>query len=134
MSCLAGTTEVSNILAKYPQWDHSPCRLKLPALSRDSKELPDSADHIKPGSWRGSVKLKDISLQTSWNHGRRMIEQECDSLKHVLLDLDKFNNVDILSPFGTLLVNASLADDDIDDSLEVLASDDHGKPAGFSYL
>jgi hypothetical protein len=33
VSRLAGTTEVSNILAKYPQWDRSPCRLKLPAMS-----------------------------------------------------------------------------------------------------
>ncbi|KJA12558.1 hypothetical protein HYPSUDRAFT_1096618, partial [Hypholoma sublateritium FD-334 SS-4] len=33
-SRLTGTTQVSNILAKYPQWDRSPRRLKLPALTR----------------------------------------------------------------------------------------------------
>jgi hypothetical protein len=33
VSRLSGTTEVSNILAKYPQWDHAPRRLKLPALT-----------------------------------------------------------------------------------------------------
>ena len=47
---LAGTTKVSNILAKYSHWDHSPCRLKLLAISRESKEIPDSVDHIKPVS------------------------------------------------------------------------------------
>jgi hypothetical protein len=31
--CLTRTTEVSNILAKYPHWDQSPWQLKLPALS-----------------------------------------------------------------------------------------------------
>jgi len=130
VSRLAGTTEVSNILAKYPQWDRSPRRLKLPAMSRESKEIPDSVDHIKPASWRGNVKLKDISLQTSWNRGRRIVEQECEGLKHVLDTLDNAEGVDILSPFGILLFTIPLADDDIDESLEssadrTTASDTH---------
>jgi hypothetical protein len=74
VSHLSGTTEVANILAKYPQWDHSPRRLKLPVMLRESKEIPDSADHIKPGSWWGNVKLKDVSLQTSWNRSWHIIE------------------------------------------------------------
>jgi hypothetical protein len=120
VSRLSGTTEVANILAKYPQWDRSPRRLKLPAMSRESNEIPDSADHIKPGSWRGNVqvKLKDVSLQTSWNRGRRIIEQELEGLKYVLHELDNTDGTDILSPFGTLLFNVPLADDDVDESLE----------------
>jgi len=118
VSHLSGTTEVANILAKYPQWDHSPRRLKLPAMSCESKEIPDSADHIKPASWRGDVKLKDVSLQTSWNRGRRIIEQECKGLKHVLDELDSSEGIDILSPFSVLLFEVPLADDDIDESLE----------------
>jgi hypothetical protein len=123
VSRLAGTTEVSNILAKYPQWDRSPRRLKLPAMTQDSKEIPDSADHIKPGSWRGNVKLKDLSLQTSWNRGRRIIEQECEGLTHVLVKLDNLEGIDILSPFGTILFDVPLADDDIDESLEAPGPD-----------
>jgi hypothetical protein len=122
VSRLSGTTEIANILAKYPQWDRSPRRLKLPTMSRESKEIPDSADHIKPASWRGNVKLKDVSLQTSWNRGRRIIEQECEGLKHVLHQLDNSEGVDILSPFGTLLFEVPLDDDDIDESLEVLTA------------
>lgn len=76
------------------------------------------ADHIKPASWRGNVKLKDVSLQISWNCSRQIIEQECKGLKHVLDCLDKLDDIDILSPFGTLLFDAPLADDDIDESLE----------------
>jgi hypothetical protein len=30
---LSETTEISNILAKYPQWDQAPRHLKLPSLS-----------------------------------------------------------------------------------------------------
>jgi hypothetical protein len=120
VSCLSGTTEVANILAKYPQWDRSPQRLKLPTMSHESKEIPDSADHIKPALWRGNVKLKDVFLQTSWNRDRRITEQECEGLKGVLHKLDTLDNISILSPFGTLLFNVPLADDDIDESLEAL--------------
>ena len=84
---LAGTTEVSNILAKYPHWDQAPRRLKLPALTRESKEIPDSADHIKPSSWKGNVKVRDVSLQTSWNRGRRLIEDECAFSKSILSEI-----------------------------------------------
>jgi hypothetical protein len=118
VSRLSGTTEISNILAKYPQWDRAPRRLKLPTLSRDSNEIPKGADHIKPASWRGNVKVKDISLQTSWNRGRRLVEEECEILTNILRELAKNPDVDILAPFGTLLFDVPLADDDIDESLE----------------
>jgi hypothetical protein len=78
----------------------------LSALTRDSKEVPDSANHIKPGSWLGNTKLKEVSLQTSWNHGRCMVEEECEILQLVglvLQELDETDGVDILSPFGTFL-------------------------------
>jgi hypothetical protein len=116
---LAGTTEISNILAKYPQWDRSPRRLNVPAISRESEELPDNADHIKPASWRGNVDVKDVSLQTSWNRGRHMVEQDCEILQHVLKGLEESEGVDMLAPFGTLLFDTPLDPDDVDDSLEI---------------
>lgn len=115
---LAGTTEVSNILAKYPHWDRAPRRLKLPALSRESKEIPDSADHIKPASWRGNVKVKDVSLQTSWNRGRHIVEAECNFAKPIFSNLETIAGIDLLAPFGVLLFNVPLTADDIDESLE----------------
>ncbi|KAF8884585.1 hypothetical protein CPB84DRAFT_1750390 [Gymnopilus junonius] len=99
VSRLSGTTEVSNILAKYPQWDHAPQCLKLPALTCKSEAIPDHADHIKPASWRGNVK-------------------DCDFLKSVLAELDKNQDITILAPSGTILFDVPLADDDIDKSLE----------------
>jgi hypothetical protein len=117
---LAGTTEVSNILAKYPHWDQAPRRLKLPAMSRESKEIPDSADHIKPSSWRGNVKVKDVSLQTSWNRGRRLVEDECAFVKPILSEIETTPGANILAPFGVLLFDTPFAEDDIDESLEDL--------------
>ncbi|KAF9001173.1 hypothetical protein BDQ17DRAFT_1426738 [Cyathus striatus] len=108
-----GTTEVSNILAKHLDWDQNPCRLKLPALTHESKEIPDSADHIKPGSWRGNVQLRDVSLQTSWKCGRKIAEENCGFIIPILRKLED-EGADMLSPSGTLLVNIPFNDDDID--------------------
>ncbi|KAF8815932.1 hypothetical protein BYT27DRAFT_7230107 [Phlegmacium glaucopus] len=124
-----GTTEVSNILAKYPHWDRSPQRLKLPSLSRESKEIPDRADHIKPASWRGDVKVKDVSVQTSWNCRQHLVEQECDTIKSILQELNNSEDIDILSPSGTLLFDTPLAEDDVDESLEVPTAE---RPVGES--
>ena len=118
VSRLSGTTEVSNILAKYPHWDHAPQRLKLPAMTRESEAIPERADHIKPASWRGNVNVKDVSLQTSWNCGRLLAEWDCDFLGSILSELDKDENANILAPSGTILFNVPLADDDINESLK----------------
>ena len=122
VSRLSGCAEVSNILAKYPHWDRAPRRLKLPTLSRDSKQLPDRSDHIKPAAWRGDVRVKNVSLQTSWRRGAHLVEEECPFLVPVLKELEKDPNIDIFSPFGTLLVNIPLEDDDEDESQEDLAA------------
>jgi hypothetical protein len=117
---LAGMTEVSNILAKYPHWDQAPRRLKLPALSWESKEIPDSADHIKPSSWRGNINVKDVSLQTSWNRGRRLVEDECAFVKPILSEIEATPSADLLAPFGVLLFDTPFAKDEIDESLKDL--------------
>lgn len=112
---LTGTTEVSNILAKYPHWDRPPRRLNLPALTRESQELPEKSDHIKPASWRGDVAVKPITLLTSWNRGRRLVEEECTFTSEILRNLDTKPGIDILSPFGVLLINMTLESDDNED-------------------
>ena len=61
--------------------------------------------------------MKDISLQTSWNRGRHLAEQDCDFLGIILSELDKDENINILAPSGTILFDVPLADDDIDESL-----------------
>jgi hypothetical protein len=117
VSRLSGCTEVANILAKYPQWDRSPRRLKVPAISRDSKELPDAADHINPASWRGNVEVKNVSLQTSWRRGRRLVETECPFTTPILQSLERDPDINIFSPRGIFLINKPLGHDDIDESL-----------------
>ncbi|KAG6834823.1 hypothetical protein H0H93_007136, partial [Arthromyces matolae] len=116
---ITGTTEVANILAKYPQWDRGPRRLHLPALTRDAKQLPDATDHIKPSSWRGDVSVKSVSLLTSWRRGRRIIENMSPAFASILAEVDDCRGADILCPFGVLLFDVPLDDDDLDETLEI---------------
>lgn len=62
--CLTGTTEISTIPTKYPQWDHALWRLKLPALSKDGLVVCAHADHINPTSSQGNVEVSRVVLQT----------------------------------------------------------------------
>ncbi|KAF8165869.1 hypothetical protein B0H34DRAFT_671602 [Crassisporium funariophilum] len=88
--------------------------LRLP----NSKEIPNTVDHIKPASWQGNVKVKDASLQTSWNRGRQVIENECKTLKTILAELMDDEDINLLAPYGTLLVDIPLAPDNIDKSID----------------
>ena len=117
--CLSGTTEVSNILAKYLEWDRAPCRINLPALTRTGTgEISSKSDHLKPSSWKGDVKVKNVSLQTSWCCGRCLIEDELPEYKEVFRKMEDERNVTIPSPSGRLLVNIPLPDVNVDESLE----------------
>jgi hypothetical protein len=49
-----------------------------------------------------------------------LVEEECPFLVPILKELEKGPNVDIFSPFGTLLVNIPLEDDDKDESQDTL--------------
>ncbi|KAH6911154.1 hypothetical protein BKA70DRAFT_1460353 [Coprinopsis sp. MPI-PUGE-AT-0042] len=117
---LGCATEIANILALYPHWDRAPRRLKIPAINRDSSVLPDSSDHLKPRSWRGDVHVKNITLQTQWVRGRRLVEVDIPEAAVVFNDLEAAlddSPIDMLAPFGDLLVHADFTDED-DDTIE----------------
>ncbi|KAE9404086.1 hypothetical protein BT96DRAFT_955688 [Gymnopus androsaceus JB14] len=87
---LVGTTEASNILAQYPQWNKSLCRLAAPLVHRDMLSVADK-------------------------RGRQIIEEECPFLIDILKKLDTLSGCDILQPFGVPLIHAELTEDDWDD-------------------
>ncbi|KAJ7754917.1 hypothetical protein B0H14DRAFT_2540801 [Mycena olivaceomarginata] len=119
---ITGTTEVSTILALFPHWDSAPRRLKLPVLSENDIEIEQRQDHITPPSWTGNVAVKNVNLRTLWILGRKDIEAEFPALAPVLKELSDERaageSIDILQPFGTDIVHAERAADDIDDSAE----------------
>ncbi|KAJ7927902.1 hypothetical protein B0H13DRAFT_2552011 [Mycena leptocephala] len=120
---ITGTTECANILAKYPHWDRPPRRLTLPALARDSTELPDKVDHIRPPSWRADTAVRNVTPLTCWRRGRRTLEEELPHLSSAFqaLDAEAESNpeIDILSPNGTLITKVSLSADDNEDEDEL---------------
>jgi hypothetical protein len=73
-------------------------------------------------AWRGNVHVKNVLLQTSWRQGARLVEEECPFLVPILKELAKDPSIDIFLPFGTLLVNVPLEDDDDDESQEGFAA------------
>jgi hypothetical protein len=64
------------------------------------------------------VKVQNVSLQTSWRCGRRLIEDKFPEYKEIFKKMEDKRNVTILSPSGNLLVNIPLPDNDVDESLE----------------
>jgi hypothetical protein len=121
---LTGTTEVSTILAKYPQWDRGPRRLHLPALSKEGLDVHSGVDHIKPSSWRGNVKVANVNIHSCWKLGRQLVETETPRLGQVLKELDlELNNgagdsFNLLCPLGKDLVRSKRDADDYDDTAE----------------
>jgi hypothetical protein len=67
---LMGTTEVAKILAQFPEWQNTLCRLKLPMLTLDQQVITDHIDHINPQLWCGDVRLSKVLLITAWKQGR----------------------------------------------------------------
>ena len=110
----SGLTEVAVILAHHPEWDCSPRRLQLPVISRDSGVITSKADHINPASWRGNVDVSTINLQTCWILGRQKAVELVPEAGKALELLDSASGVDILSPFGEILVGTHDADDEYD--------------------
>lgn len=115
-SRLTGTMESANILALHPEWDKAPRRLYLPRVSRDSSEIPASADHISPRSWRASQALGSLTPPTVWIRGRRRLEEDHPFVSSILRAVEATPGATVLAPFGTLLVHAPLSGDDIEDS------------------
>ena len=116
---LGGTTEVSAILANHPEWDRSPRRLKLPAVSKDGMAIHKDVDHIKPSAWKGNVYVSEVNLQTCWMRGRQNVK-EVPRLDEVLKKIEAANNpsINMLQPFGIDIVRAARAADDYDDTAE----------------
>ncbi|KAH9011001.1 hypothetical protein EDB84DRAFT_1681136 [Lactarius hengduanensis] len=115
-SRLTGTMESANILALHPEWDKAPRRLHLPCVSLDSSEIPSSADHISPRSWRASQALNSVTPPTVWIRGRRKLEADHPFVCDILCAVEAIPDATMLAPFGTLLVHASLPGDDSEDS------------------
>ncbi|KAF6752515.1 hypothetical protein DFP72DRAFT_815400 [Ephemerocybe angulata] len=113
---LGSTAEVANILAKYPHWDRP----------------PPTSDHLKPGSWRASTKVRDVILQTVWRVGRRIVEKLMPDAKNMFSQLEQDiaqDPVNILAPNGQLLVKTTEYNEDTSEDDPSLDNDSPETPS-----
>lgn len=110
---LSHTTECANILARHPEWDRSPRRLRLPTLE-GLKRASHEVDHVNVASWKGDVSLKDIVLLTCWNAGAELAAQNDAAMKRRIEGWASDDSINILAPLGVLMakLDGTAEDDD----------------------
>jgi hypothetical protein len=115
---VTSTTEVSNILAKHPEWDKSPRRLRLPTVSKMMDSFSNAVDHTGPRAYLRPDKLlpSGLTLATAWKRGRHLLEEKHSWVAQILHRISHTENTSILAPYGTSLVTTHLADD-VDDTV-----------------
>lgn len=100
---LSNVVECANILAAHPEWDRGPRRLHLPPIASPDG-ISQKVDHINPATWVGDVNVKNITLATSWKRGRTAAEIIIMNAEGDLQNLHSQVGIDILQPFGVLVV------------------------------
>ncbi|KAH9023760.1 hypothetical protein EDB85DRAFT_2075266 [Lactarius pseudohatsudake] len=68
---LSHAVECLNILSEHPTWDRGPRHLHLHGIEDGNGDILSKSDHITPASWEGNVNVRNVSLVTAWNLGRR---------------------------------------------------------------
>jgi hypothetical protein len=115
---------VAVILAEHPEWDYGTRRLRLPIFSKEGGDFTSKADHITPKDWRGDTSVTNVNLHTSWLLGQR---QAIDLIPQIEAELAALQGsmgcmaIDMLSPFGKLLVN-QYDETEEDDSIDFSAA------------
>ncbi|KAJ7811049.1 hypothetical protein B0H14DRAFT_3755845 [Mycena olivaceomarginata] len=75
-SRLNAASQCDKILAEHPDWSGGPQRLRMPVWKDVAGDVSAKIDHISPRSWKGDVRVANVSCKTTWFGGRRLSEQE----------------------------------------------------------
>lgn len=131
----SGLTKVAIILAEHPEWDHGPQHLHLPVITKDSVNITSKVDHINPASWQCNIEVASANLQTCWLLGHQKAVELIPEADAVFNRLSQVWGVDILAPFGEILINqcdledkydcSELATDYITSEMSILSSTEH---------
>jgi len=110
----SGLVKVAVILALHPEWDQSPQHLGLPMITKDTTtKINSKFNHINLASWHGSACVESVNLHTAWILGEHATIKLIPEAEQVFDDA-VHQKLDMLSPFGTLLVNQCDEEDDFD--------------------
>jgi hypothetical protein len=129
---LSHAVECLNILSEHPGWDRGPRHLHLHGIEDGNGDVHSKCDHITPESWEGNVDVRNISLVTAWNLGRRMVASElsASNIEDTLLELES-KGYDMEFPFGQVAENLEDFDNDdesddapVEPDAELLSTED----------
>ncbi|KAJ7192653.1 hypothetical protein GGX14DRAFT_701343 [Mycena pura] len=104
-------TEIAVILSENPEWDRTPRRISLPGVGKNCTELNSKVDHINPDSWKGNTSVARVSSITCWTTGRKVAEDILAGSRERFAAMEKNSDVNMLAPFGTLLVKQYASED-----------------------
>jgi len=121
---VTATTEVSNILAKHPEWDKGLRRLRLRTMANDNNSVPKSSDHIGPRAYSHPDKLRPymLTLMTPWRRGQHTLEAKYPWIAPILCCILKTLNMSILAPYGQNLIASWLTNENDSDEIEEIPS------------
>ena len=71
--------ECLNVFSEYPNWGRGTRGLNLRRIEDGNGDILAKADQITPQSWVGDVCLRNVSVITSGNRGRQVVESEFPS-------------------------------------------------------
>ncbi|KAJ7717383.1 hypothetical protein B0H16DRAFT_1338120, partial [Mycena metata] len=96
------TTEVQVILSEHPEWDRTPRRIKLPAITTTG-DFDSKVDHINPASCTGDLAVSRVNLLTCWKKGRQITEGIIQGSAQRFENRAKDPRINILAPRGKLM-------------------------------
>lgn len=103
-NCIDGAVQCVNILGELPEWGGDVQRITLRALPTSvvDTDILAKHDHISPRLWRGNVKVKDVSLLSTWNSGWASAESELINAEVLppFEEMEIAGGYDILCPHG----------------------------------
>ena len=85
----------------------------MPLITKESGDIGKKVNHINPAFWQRSVEVKPINLHACWLLGCQKAVQLVPEADQSLLQLSEVG-FDMLSLFGTLLVNQHNLNDEYD--------------------
>lgn len=123
-SRLTAAAECSSILTQHPEWNTNPRRLQLSSISEKGDILNNSIDHVNPDRWTGNVSVSDVDLKTTWYQGRRKAEEALikAGISSPFDSMDKTGNIDILAPFGVLILKNGLEAGEENEEEDIVSS------------
>ncbi|KZT42335.1 hypothetical protein SISSUDRAFT_956745, partial [Sistotremastrum suecicum HHB10207 ss-3] len=104
-----GAVKCVKILQEEKGWDSGTRRLDIKTTVWDEgvedKKTAQKWDHLKPELWEGDVHVAGVGLQTCWNTGRTVANEDltdCEMTPSKSFDeMESDGGYHILSPFGT---------------------------------